>query len=166
MVPIPIIVCIIIILGTPMIPTFFLLLLDQLLIRIGCLVALLYTTQRLGPTIGIIMFVTIASLYVERNRRKVGEALKKLDAMEVPKHASVTEAYKKTMPVDVPTFDDPGAKSIDFMPHNTRNSDEFEPIDVSINQKTVLRSIYPSDGQTELYERMGFGHVDGVETFQ
>jgi hypothetical protein len=146
----------------PFLPSELLFLLDNIIVRI-LLVGLLVYTIRYGTTVAILSFMTIAILFLERNRRKVGEALKKLDAMEVPKFADVHEAYKKTMPVDVPEFSVPVPKEVDFMPHETCDTDAFEPVDVSINQKTVLRTIYPPEGQVdELYEQMGFGHIEGL----
>ena len=154
----------IIIIIAPFLPCEGLFLLDNIIVRI-LLVALLVYSVRFGTTVGIITFMSIAILFLERNRRKVKEALTKLDHMEVPKFADVHEAYRKTMPVDVPEFDVPVPKEVDFMPHETCDTDFFEPVDVSINQKGVLSTIYPLDERTDsLYEKMGFGHVDHVET--
>ena len=159
-----IIICTILILMSSFLPTKLLLLLDNIIVRIALLCFLLYVI-RVGSTATIIVFMTIAILYLERNRRKVANALKKLDAMEVPKYATVEEAYKKTAPVDVPAFDVATPEEIEFLPHDTHVLDSFEPVDVSINQKAVLSTIYPLAERTdELYEKMGFGHVDTVET--
>ena len=60
---------------------------------------------------------------------------------------------------------DIGGTETDFLPHETGENQDFEPVDVTINQKSVLSTIYPLDERTdELYEKMGFGHVDNVET--
>ena len=156
----------VILLVAPFLPSSVFMLLDHIVIRIAVVCLLIYMV-RVGPTAAIIVFMTISALFLERNRRKVGDALKKLDDMEVPKFAEVHEAYKKTMPVDVPEFSVPVPKEVDFIPHETCDSHQFEPVDVSINQKTVLSTIYPLDGRTDsLYEKMGFGHVDGVETVE
>jgi hypothetical protein len=155
--------CMIAIMTAPFVPASILFLLDHIVIRI-LIVCLLVYVVRFGPTVSIFVVMALAGLFLERNRRKVGEALDKLDAMEVPKFADIHEAYKKTMPVDVPAFDVPVPKEVDFMPHETCDTDAFEPVDVSINQKAVLRSIYPLEGSAgELYEQMGFGHVEGVQ---
>lgn len=159
-----IIICTILILVSSFLPTELLLLLDNIIVRIALVFLLLYVV-RVGSTAAIIVFMTVAILYLERNRRKVSIARKKLDAMEVPKYASVHEAYKKTVPVDVPEFDMAEPKEIDFLPHETGENQDFEPVDVTINQKSVLSTIYPLDERAdELYEKMGFGHVDAVET--
>lgn len=157
-----IIVCVIILLTAPYLPSSVLMLLDNIVVRI-LMIGLLVYMVRSGPTVSILVLMTIAALFLERNRRKVGEALKKLDAMEVPKFADVQEAYKKTMPVDVPEFSEPTHEETDFMPHETCDSDAFEPVDETINQKAVLSTIYPLDQKADnLYEKMGFGHVEGL----
>jgi hypothetical protein len=157
-----VIICGIIIVSAPFLPCNGLFLLDNIVVRIAMVGVLLYAIQ-FGTTVGILVLMTIAVLFLERNRRKVGEALKKLDAMEVPKFADVHEAYKKTMPVDVPAFDVPIPKEVDFMPHETCENDAFEPVDASINRKEVLSTIYPLAERTDsLYEKMGFGHVEGM----
>jgi hypothetical protein len=156
--------CVAILLLAPIIPSPVLLLLDNIFIRIAAICLLVYSV-RFGPTVTIFVFITLAVLFLERNRRKVGEALKKLDAMEVPKYADVDEAYQKTMPVEVPTFSAPVEVESDFIPHESCSSGEFEPVDMTINQKAVLSTIYPLQESTdELYEKMGFGHVEGVHT--
>jgi len=158
--------CTIILLIAPFLPSSILMLLDNIVIRI-LLIGLLIYMVRIGPTAAIVVFMTISVLFLERNRHKVKDALKKLDLMEIPAFADIHEAYKKTMPVDVPEFDAPILKEVDFMPHETCDSSHFEPVDVSINQKSVLSTIYPLAEKTDsLYEKMGFGHVDGVETVE
>ena len=156
--------CAAILLVTPFIPSPFLLLLDNIFVRIAAVCLLLYSV-RLGAMVTIFVFIALCALFLERNRRKVGEALKKLDAMEVPKYADVDEAYQKTMPVNVPAFSAPVEVESDFIPHETCSTGEFEPVDMTINQKAVLSTIYPLQESTdELYEKMGFGHVEGVHT--
>ena len=156
----------VILLASPLLPTPLLLLLDNIVIRIAIVCLLLYLL-RFGSTVPIIAFIAIAALFLERNRRKVAEALKKLDAMEVPTFADVDEAYEKTMPVDVPSFSTPNGEDADFIPQDNGETNIFEPVDTTINQKAVLSTIYPLDERTdELYEKMGFGHVDGVHTME
>lgn len=159
-------VCTVIILASSFLPCELLFLLDNLIIRIALVLFLVYVI-RIGSTASIIVFVTICVLFLERNRRKVKNALKKLDAMEVPKYADVNVAYDKTMPVEVPEFDTPITDENEYIPDETPATHEFEPVDISINQKTVLNTIYPlNEPVDELYEKMGFGHVDGVYTMQ
>jgi hypothetical protein len=133
--------------------------------------ALLYLIS-IGPTAGIFGLMAIAALFLERNRRKVIVAAKKIDEMDInmPKQATVEEASKPQATVPVNKFDEPSEEETFFMPSDTCDTDNFEPVAPSINQKAVLSSIYPlgdpesGTGADELYEQLGFGHINGVET--
>lgn len=157
----------------PFLPSGLLILLDNLIIRLGMIAALLYCIH-IGPTVGIFGLIAIASLYLERNRRKVGLALEKLDAMEVPHapQATVKEAGTPQKTVPVRQFDIPAPTESVYVPEDNGSyqDDNFEAIAPSINQKAVLSTIYPlsstssGSGAQHLFEKMGVGHLDGVET--
>jgi hypothetical protein len=162
----------IIILITPILPANLLLLLDSILIRIGVVVLLLYLIT-IGPTAGILGLVAVGVLYLERNRHKIELAVKKLDAMDIsrPAQATVEEASKPQETVPVKPFDRPNNDEVDFLPDNEPcDITMFEPVAPSINQKSVLSSIYPlagnesGSGSEQLYEKLGFGHIPDVET--
>ena len=163
----------VIILFSSFLPTSLLLLLDNFVVRIGIVLLLLYLIS-LGPTAGILGLVTVAIMYLERNRRKVVVAAKKLDLIDVngPKQATVEEASKPQQTVPVNEFDKPQDIESDFMPTETCDSGNFEPVAPTINQKAVLSTIYPlnrngpeaGDASDQLYEQLGFGHIRGVET--
>lgn len=150
-------------------PTAILLPLDNFIIRIAIVMILLYVIG-IGPTAGIMGLVAIASMYIERNRRKVVVAAKKLESMDFsPRPATVEEASKPQTTVPVNEFDKPVEEEFDYLPHETC-SDNFEPVAESINEKAVLSTIYPlhgsesGTGSNKLYEQMGFGHIQGLET--
>jgi hypothetical protein len=167
------IVLTVIILFSQFLPTGLLLLLDNFVVRIGVVLALLYLIT-LGPTAGIFGLMAIAIMYLERNKRKVVVAAKKLDAMdwEQPKQATVEEASKPQTTVPVNDFDKPNDEESDFFPTETCDSDNFEPVAPTINGKAVLSTIYPlhksgpesGTASDELYEKLGFGHIPGVQT--
>ena len=167
------IVLTVIILFSQFLPTGLLLLLDNFVVRIGVVLALLYLIT-LGPTAGIFGLIAIAIMYLERNKRKVVVAAKKLDDMDWdrPKQATVEEASKPQTTVPVNEFDKPNEEESDFFPDETCDSGNFEPVAPTINEKAVLASIYPlnksgpeaGDGSDELYEKLGFGHLPGVVT--
>lgn len=167
------IVLTVIILFSQFLPTGLLLLLDNVVVRIGVVLALLYLIT-LGPTAGIFGLMAIAIMYLERNKRKVVVAAKKLDEMDWdrPKQATVEEASKPQTTVPVNEFDKPNDEESDFFPDETCDSGNFEPVAPTINEKAVLATIYPlnktgpeaGDGSDELYEKLGFGHLPGVET--
>ena len=152
--------------------TNLLLLLDSVIARIIIVIILLYLIS-IGPTAGIMGLVAIASIYLERNRRKVNVVAKKLDSMERPKYATVKEATSPQTTVPVNDFDTPVKKEFDYMPNQTcdspvllkqfKNSKNdpgmFEPVAESIDQKVVLNSSYPLHGINKLYEDLGFGHI-------
>ena len=157
----------------PFLPSGLLILLDNLIVRLGMVALLLYCIH-IGPTVGIFGMIAIASLYLERNRRKVGLALEKLDAMEVPHapQATVKEASTPQKTVPVRQFDIPAPTESVYVPEDDGSNQDsnFEPVAPSINQKAVLSTIYPlssgssGSGAQHLYEKMGLGHIDGVET--
>jgi len=150
-------------------PTELLLLLDHLIVRISIIFAMLYLVTK-GPTAAIFGFMAVASLYLERNRRKVGIAKNKLDIMDVNflRQATVEEASQPQRTVPVKPFDQPDHEEAQFVPEDqTCDITNFEPVAPSINQKAVLSTVYPlnQNGQASasdsLYEKMGFGHVEG-----
>lgn len=83
----------VLILSTPILPTELLLLLDNIAVRIVIILVLLYLIN-IGPTAGIFGVMTIALLYLERNRRKVAMAVKKIDLLDsqTSSYATVIEA--------------------------------------------------------------------------
>jgi hypothetical protein len=141
-------------------PTVILLFLDNFIIRIGCVAVLLYLLS-VGPTVGIFGLMVICLLYLERNRRKVSVAIKRLDEMDTKKRlATVKEATTPQKTVPVNEFDKPADNAMNFLPANESiDTTMFEPVDMSINQKDVLSSIYPSgagSGSADIYQKMGF----------
>jgi hypothetical protein len=167
------IVLTVIILFSQFLPTWLLLSLDNIIVRIAIVMLLLYLIS-IGPTAGILGLVAVSMIYLERNRRKVVVAAKKLDSMDWTRSefATVEEASKPQTTVPVNEFDKPDDFESDFLPHETCDSGNFEPVAPSINEKAVLSTVYPlPGGRTEsasasddLYEQLGFGHIQGVET--
>jgi hypothetical protein len=163
----------IIILFSQFLPAGLLLLLDSIIVRIAIVIGLLYLIT-LGPTAGIFGLIAIAIMYLERNKRKVSIAAKKLDAIDWkrPTQATVEEASKPQMTVPVNEFDKPQEEESYFIPSDTCDTDNFEPVAPTINEKAVLATIYPlnrgapeaGDASDQLYEELGFGHIRGVET--
>jgi hypothetical protein len=106
---------------------------------------------------------------MERNRRKAALAVKKLDEMEVPRHpqATVQQASLPQTTVPVASFDSADHFEVEYSPISSSSSDDFEPVDSSINQKAVLSTIYRDGSPSashQLFEELGLGHLDGVET--
>jgi hypothetical protein len=166
------IVLTLIILFSSFLPTDLLLLLDNIIIRIGIILLLLYLIN-IGPTAGIFGLMAVCVMYLERNRRKVAVARKKLNAMDIkrPPQATVQEEGipQKTVPVN--PFQEPKPEETSYLPEDdTCDITNFEPVAPTINQKAVLSTIYPlSSGDpesgtaaTHLYEELGVGHLPDV----
>lgn len=121
-----------------------LLLLDNFIIRIIIVLLLLHLIS-IGPTAGIFGLFAIAVLYLERNRRKLSIAYKKLDLIDVNKsqEATVEEASTPQSTVPVNNFDAPTDIQYDYMQLDSCENDTFEPISYTINEKEVLSSVYP-----------------------
>lgn len=158
------------VMGSPMFSTDLLLWLDHLVIRVLLVVFLLYVVK-MNPLLGIFGLLAVGVLYVERNRRKVDRALKKLEEMDVhsPKQATIEEASKPQATVAVRDFDQPDENEFDFLPKEDSFNDlNFDPVAPSMNYKSTLSSIYPNGRSASsaegIYEDLGFGHVKGIET--
>ena len=167
------IVLTVIILFSQFLPSGLLLLLDNFLIRILVVLLLLYLIT-LGPTAGILGLMAIAVMYLERNKRKIVVAAKKLDLIDWTRkeYATVEEAATAQTTVPVNEFDKKTDEESYYVPDKTCDITDFEPAGPTINEKAVLSTIYPLSGQSaeagsgsnKLYEDLGFGHIDGVET--
>ena len=162
-----------IILSSPFLPTNLLLPLDNVIIRIAMVILLLFLIS-IGPTAGILGLMMIAILYMERNRRKVSVALKKIDEMDVhrPAQATVEQEAEPQTTVPVNEFDIPKHDETDYFSTETCDSGHFEPVAPTINEKNVLATIYPLNnhaaesgtGSNQLFEELGYGHIPGLET--
>jgi hypothetical protein len=161
-----------IVLLAPMISTDLLLWLDHIVVRI-VIVGFLFYIVKMNPMLGIFGLLAMAVLYIERNRRKVDRAMKKLERMDAerPVMATVEEATTPQSTVPVRSFDEPDEDEFSFLPKEDSFNDlNFDPVAPSINYKSTLSSIYPYEGSPspssteELFEQMGVGHVPGVET--
>ena len=150
-----------IILFSQFLPTELLLPLDNYIVRIIIVILLLHLIG-VGPTAGIMGLIAVSSMYLERNRRKVIMATKKLDLMDFEKYATVKEASEPQKTVPVNEFNEPDPKEMDYIPH--KSSNQFEPVGPSVNEKAVLSTIYPSQNPEKFYEQLGFGHMKGLET--
>ena len=160
----------VIVLFSQFLPSGLLLLLDNFLIRISVVFALLYLIS-LGPTAGIMGLMAIAVIFLERNKRKVEIAAKKLDLMDWSRESrasTIEEASKSQTTIPVNDFDKNTEKETYYIPDNKTcdisDLSDFEPIGTSINEKTVLSTIPPASSSSKLYEELGFGHINRLET--
>lgn len=168
------IVLAIIILLCPFFPTRLLLLLDNIVVRVVAILLLLYF-MGIGPTVGILALMAFSLLYLERNRRKVQIAAKKLDEMDFysSRPATVEEEGQPQKTVPVNEFDKPVHTETPAIPQDDScDITNFEPVAPTINEKEVLASIYPlnrgapesGSASDDLFEKLGYGHIEGVVT--
>ena len=160
------IVLTVIILFSQFLPTGILLYLDNFLVRIVVVFSLLYLISK-GPTAGILGLMAISIIYLERNKRKVEIAAKKLDLMDWSRenHATIEEAATAQLTIPVNDFDKKTEENTYYIPENkTCDISDFEPVGPSINEKAVLSTIPPASSSNRLYEELGFGHINGLET--
>ncbi len=174
---------ILVVVVVPFLPTNGLLLLDWLPVRILMAVLLLYFTS-VGPVVAVFGFVSIALLYMERNRRKVQGGLKKWEELEAISGnlsgAPVEEAHRAQSTVRVAPMEMPRGEETEYAPLEEGGgaTGPEEPLDVSIfepvaptqNEKVVLASAYPVSHQAvsstasmeSIYEQLGVGHIRGM----
>ena len=160
------IVLTVIILFSQFLPTGILLYLDNFLVRIVVVFSLLYLIIK-GPTAGILGLMAISIIYLERNKRKVEIAAKKLDLMDWSRenHATIEDATTAQLTIPVNDFDKKTEENTYYIPENkTCDISDFEPVGPSINEKAVLSTIPPASSSNRLYEELGFGHINGLET--
>jgi hypothetical protein len=148
-------------LATPFLPSPLLLVFDNIIIRIGIVFVLLFLITK-GPLVGVLGLLVIASIYLERNRRKLIVARTKLDKMDIntPQEMTVLEESKPQQTVPVNSFDIPVRDDeMPYIPTEDCSSDNFEPVGPSINMKHSLNTIEPGAASNDLFEEMGFGHI-------
>lgn len=151
---------------TPFLPSNILIMFDLLLVRIAIVLLLLFLVS-IGPTAGIFGLLTVGLLYLERNKRKIKIAQTKIDLMDtnMPKQMTVEEESLSQTTVPVVDFNIPAnSGDIPYLPSNECGTDNFEPVDNTINMKNILPVIQNGAKSNKLYERLGFGHLKGVET--
>jgi len=150
--------------GSPYLPDSILLILDNLFIRIGTILLILWAITT-GPVVGVMMLLLIVQLYIERNNRKItstkirlySELATKMSAGEgadglgndgrrnqlnVEREATISEEGKPQTTVPVLPFDIPSLGNIwSWNPKNACDGNEFKPVAPSINTKQPTKTI-------------------------
>lgn len=169
----------IIFVSSPYLPDSILLVLDNLFIRIGTVLLVLWAITH-GPVIGTAMLLLIVQLYVERNNRKItntkihlySEIASKMSAGEgadglgkdgrreslnIEREATVDESSNSQKTVPVVAFDTPTLGNVwSWNPKDACNGDEFKPVAASINTKQPTRTIDNGSKTWDLFIRNGF----------
>jgi hypothetical protein len=131
--------------ASPVIPTMALLLLDNIVVRVLVVVALLYSITQ-GPLIGLATLVTIGLLFIERNRHKVLNAKFKfeqiMEASDSPQMTVEQEGVPQNT-VKVREFDEADGREAIFLPGKNTGNDEFNrvPWSEELNDKRALKTV-------------------------
>ena len=131
--------------ASPVIPAMVLLLLDNIVVRLLVIVALLYSITQ-GPLIGLATLVTIGLLFIERNRHKVLNAKFKfekiMEASDSPQMTVEQEGVPQNT-VKVREFDEADGREAIFLPGKNTGNDEFNrvPWSEELNDKRALKTV-------------------------
>jgi hypothetical protein len=149
-----------IILFTPSMPDSILFLFDSIIVRIAVVLVLLYmiSSDYMSGLMALLMF---GSLFLERNRRKILLARKMVDKMDpyASDKMTVEEEGKSQKTVKVLPFYTPDLEVISYEPKRDMGSNDFHPVDESINHKKPLETISLGNKSADMYEHDGFGHL-------
>jgi hypothetical protein len=122
-----------------------LLLLDNIVVRVLVVLALLYAVSE-GPLIGLATLVTIGLLFIERNRHKVLNAKFKfeqiMEASDSPQMTVEQEGVPQNT-VKVREFDEADGREAIFLPGKNTGNDEFNrvPWSEELNDKRALKTV-------------------------
>ena len=131
--------------ASPVIPVMVLLLLDNIVVRLLVITALLYSITQ-GPLIGLATLVTIGLLFIERNRHKVLNAKFKfekiMEASDSPQMTVEQEGVPQNT-VKVREFDEADGREAIFLPGKNTGNDEFNrvPWSEELNDKRALKTV-------------------------
>ena len=131
--------------ASPVIPATALLLLDNIIIRVLVVAALLYSITQ-GPLIGLATLVTIGLLFIERNRHKVFLAKTKferiMEASDSPQMTVEQEGVPQNT-VKVREYDEADGREAIFLPGKNTGNDEFNrvPWSEELNDKRALKTV-------------------------
>ena len=122
-----------------------LLLLDNIVVRVLVVAALLYSITQ-GPLIGLATLVAIGLLFIERNRHKVSLARNKfeqiMEASDSPQMTVEQEGVPQNT-VKVREFDEADGREAIFLPGKNTGNDEFNrvPWSEELNDKRALKTV-------------------------
>lgn len=138
----------------PYLPKSVLFLTDNLIVRILLLVSLIAAAKK-NLSLGLLYFLVLANLFIQRNAQKVRQLAMSLNTTE---NVAVDNIRTPpTAPVQ-PTFENPSAKTVPFMPDRESGDNTFNPVGESIDQKVVLPT-ETVDGSDKAIEQL-FGWVN------
>ena len=131
--------------ASPVIPTMALLLLDNIVVRVLVVAALLYSITQ-GPLIGLATLVAIGLLFIERTRHKVSLARNKFEQIMEASNSPQMTVEQEGVPqntVKVREFDEADGREAIFLPGKNTGNDEFNrvPWSEELNDKRALKTV-------------------------
>jgi hypothetical protein len=150
--------------GSPYLPDSILLILDNIFVRIGTVLLILWAITT-GPIVGVMIFLLVVQLYIERNNRKItntkirlySELATKISAGEgddglgndgrrnqlnIERETTVKEESESQNTVPVLPFDIPSLGNIwRWNPEDECRGNEFKPVAPTINTKQPTKTI-------------------------
>jgi hypothetical protein len=144
--------------ASPVIPAMVLLLLDNIVVRLLVVTALLYSITQ-GPLIGLATLVTIGLLFIERNRHKVLNAKFKfekiMEASDSPQMTVEQEGVPQNT-VKVREFDEADGREAIFLPGKNTGNDEFHrvPWSEELNDNRVLQTVPIGNKSAPLFKNL------------
>ena len=142
----------------PHLPKWVLFATDNIVVRVILLVSLVSVANKNLP-LGLLYFLVLANLFIERNGQKVKQLTSRLISNMDGKEDPAIENIRTppTAPVQ-PVFQNPSERLIPFMPADETGDNQFNPVGESIDQKVVLPT-ETVDGSDKAIKQL-FGWVD------
>lgn len=120
----------------PYLPDQVLLLTDFLLVRIALLIGVIMLAYK-SPIVGIVAFVLVAYVFIQRNKVKVMNLQRLMQQSDEESPAIASIVTPETAPVQ-PPFETPAVSSVPFFPQEDSGDNMFHAIAESMNEKHVL----------------------------
>lgn len=120
----------------PYLPKGLLFLTDNFVVRILLLVSLVAAIHK-NPVLGIVYFLVLAHLFIQRNAQKFYN-LKKAMMQSSPEDEAIQNIVTPPTAPPQPAFDVPVTSTIKFMPDHEAGENIFHAVAESINHKEVL----------------------------
>jgi hypothetical protein len=119
--------------AVPFVPTSILMLSDTIIVRFILLVILIASVN-VTPLVGILTFLVLAHLFIQRNQRK----LQIFQTVPENENIAVESIQTPSTAPPQPAFQRPSEKSVQFMPQDDSGENAFHAVAESLNEKEVL----------------------------
>lgn len=137
----------------PLLPNSVLVLTDNIVVRI-ILMSFVLASSFYGPYVLLLTFIVVLAVFGLRNNMKNNTIMKV--PIKLPEPSEIFETPEidhsnKEVSIEQPSFQKPDQESYDFSPQEDTGTNDFAPVDISINQKVILPSIKPDGNAGGLF---------------